>query len=71
MASRLLRLPDVIERTGLPKSTIYLRMKQGSFPHGIALSFRTVAWLEAEIEQWIADRVRVSRSHLQPPQAAS
>lgn len=61
MPLRLLRLPDVVERTGLPKSTIYLWMGRGTFPHNITLGFRSVAWMEHEIEEWIAERVRVSR----------
>nr|HIA88234.1 AlpA family phage regulatory protein [Gammaproteobacteria bacterium] len=31
MAERILRLPEVKDRTGLSRSTIYLRIKQGSF----------------------------------------
>ena len=68
MSTRLLRLPDVMDRTGLPKSTIYMRMSQGRFPKSIVLGFRTVAWLEADIEAWIEECVRLSRAAMKSPE---
>ncbi len=62
MTTKILRLPAVIERTGLPKSTVYLRISQGTFPRPIALGFRTVGWLESEVEEWIGARVALTRS---------
>lgn len=50
----ILRLPAVIAKTGLPKSTIYLRMSQGIFPCQIRLGPRTVGWLVSDIEHWLA-----------------
>lgn len=47
-----LRRPQVEARTGLPRSTIYDRMKKGSFPKPINLGKRTVAWISADIEAW-------------------
>lgn len=61
MASSILRLRDVIARTGLPRSTIYLRMSQGAFPTAISLGYRTVGWLADEIDQWIESRIAQSR----------
>lgn len=57
----LLRLPDVKARTGLSRSTIYLKIAQGAFPAPIALGVRSVAWIEAEIDAWIAKRIDTSR----------
>ncbi len=53
MTTFILRLKDVKERTGLPRSTIYLRISQGSFPKPINLGGRTVGWVEAEVQQWL------------------
>ncbi len=53
----ILRLPVVKTRTGLCRSTIYLRMSQGTFPKQVSLGGRTVGWLESEIEEWISSRV--------------
>lgn len=53
MTTFILRLNDVKERTGLPRSTIYLRISQGSFPKPVNLGGRTVGWVEAEVQQWL------------------
>lgn len=53
-----LRRPQVEARTGLPRSTIYDRMKKGSFPKPINLGKRTVAWLSVDIEAWIEQQLK-------------
>ncbi len=62
MANVVLRLPLVKGRTGLSRSTIYLRIAEGSFPKPVNLGSRAVGWLESEIEAWLASRVEVSRN---------
>ena len=57
----LLRLAQVKARTGLSRSTIYLRIRAGEFPAQVSLGARAVGWLEAEIERWIATQVERSR----------
>jgi prophage regulatory protein len=63
MANTVLRLPAVKSRTGLSRSTIYLRMLAGTFPPPISLGSRAVGWLECDIEQWISGRLKQSRRH--------
>ncbi len=58
---RLIRLPEVKSRTGLSRSTIYLRIKEGKFPAPISLGMRAVGWLEFDIQQWLDDRIKISR----------
>ena len=60
-AATLLRLRQVKARTGLSRSTIYLKIKVGEFPAQVSLGPRAVGWLEAEIEHWIASRIASSR----------
>jgi len=60
-AAALLRLTQVKARTGLSRSTIYLRIRTGEFPTQVSLGPRAVGWLEAEIERWIETRVERSR----------
>jgi prophage regulatory protein len=60
-STSLLRLPEVKRRTGLARSTIYLRIRRGEFSSSINLGGRAVAWLESEIDEWIRDRVKASR----------
>lgn len=53
------RLKKVMEVTGLGRSTIYLRIKNGNFPKPICLGAgRAVGWLASEIEEWIMARVK-------------
>ncbi|MCB9989227.1 MAG: AlpA family phage regulatory protein [Rhodospirillales bacterium] len=54
---RFLRLTDVMARTGLSRSAIYLSISEGTFPKNINLSARSVAWLESEIDTWMQDRI--------------
>ena len=55
---KLLRLPEVISRTGYKRSNIYQLMNLGDFPKSVQLGHRAVAWLSSEIDQWIDDRVK-------------
>ena len=55
---RLIRLKEVKRRVGLSHSTIYRRIKDGSFPKPHSLGGPIVAWTEAEIDEWIADVLR-------------
>lgn len=61
MAHVILRLPVVKARTGLSRSTIYLRISEGTFPNPVKLGARAVGWLEHEIEEWLARQVQQSR----------
>ncbi|MHB8389154.1 MAG: helix-turn-helix transcriptional regulator [Acidobacteriaceae bacterium] len=61
MTHHILRLPAVKTRTGLSRSTIYLRISQGTFPKPVSLGGRAVGWLEAEIQEWLQQRIQSSR----------
>ncbi len=55
----ILRRKQVEKRTGLSRSTIYLRIQEGAFPRPIKLGARAVGWLENEIEAWLATRMEI------------
>jgi len=61
MTITILRLPVVKSRTGLSRSTIYLRVSQGTFPKPVCLGGRAVGWVEAEIQVWLERQIEVSR----------
>lgn len=61
MVTTILRLPTVKARTGLSRSTIYLRITEGSFPPPISLGGRAVGWIEAEVNDWLTRRIEASR----------
>ena len=58
---KLLRLPEVKATTGLSKSTIYARILEGTFPKQIPLGPRLVVWVEADIQEWIAEQLSAAR----------
>ncbi|WP_417473291.1 helix-turn-helix transcriptional regulator [Luteimonas mephitis] len=58
----ILRRQMVQARTGLSRSTIYLRVSQGTFPRPIPLGSRAVGWLEDEVEAWLQAQVASART---------
>jgi prophage regulatory protein len=54
---RLIRLPEVKARVGLSRSSIYLRISEGTFPGPVRLGARSVAWTEPSIDAWIDARI--------------
>ena len=72
--TRFVRLPEVVARTGLSRSTIYVRLAEGCFPQPVPLGARAVGWIEPEVDNWIRERIAESRGeasravHAQPSQ---
>lgn len=62
---RVIRLKEVINTTGLARSTIYKYIGDGVFPKPINLapndtgvpSARCVGWIQSEVEDWIFARI--------------
>lgn len=64
---KMLRMKQLIEQTGLSRSTLYDMMDVKSkrydptFPRAIKLTEATVCWLESEVNAWIDSKVKQSR----------
>ena len=58
---RFLRLPEVLARNGLSRSTICVRLDQGRFPRPVSLGARAAGWIESEVEEWMRERIEKSR----------
>ena len=58
---QLLRRTEVEQLTGLSRTAIYDRMREGSFPKSIALSPKTIRWVRGEILKWINEQIINSR----------
>ena len=56
-APRFLRLPEVLQITGMGKTFIYDRINDGTSPKQIQLGSRTVVWNEQEVTKWMEDRM--------------
>ena len=61
-----LRRRQVQTRTGLSRSTIYQHIKDGVFPKPVPLGPRAVGWLESDVSEWIAARVKLARAGGRP-----
>ena len=56
---RIIRIKDVMSRTGISRSHIYSLATSGGFPKSISLveGGSSVGWIEGEIEEWITQRI--------------
>lgn len=57
---RMLRIAQVLALTGLGKTKIYELQNQGDFPMRVQLTPKRVAWVEAEVQAWLAARIASS-----------
>ena len=64
-AAQILRLTQVKALTGLSKTSLYQLIKQGKLKKPIRLGVRSVGWLQTDIEEFIAERVKASRPEIQ------
>ena len=65
--NRLIRLNEVLSRTGYGRTSIYRKMDEGSFPKCLKLGSptknptqfdcRAIAWIEDEVDQWVESRI--------------
>jgi prophage regulatory protein len=58
MIDGLIKLDRVKEITSFSRATIYRQMEKGSFPQKINLSDRKIYWVEEEIHDYIAERIK-------------
>jgi prophage regulatory protein len=57
---RMLRLAQVKDITGLGKTKIYELQGAGAFPMRVKITGRSVAWIEDEVQAWLATRIQAS-----------
>ncbi len=61
-AVQILRLPQVCKVTGLGRSMIYQLEAERRFPGRVRIGLRAVGWIEAEVQTWLAEQIRRSRT---------
>ncbi|WP_416412991.1 AlpA family transcriptional regulator [Pantoea sp. App145] len=54
----LIRLRDVMAKTGFKRAWIYKLMDRNEFPQSVKLGIRSVAWVESEIDEWISNKIK-------------
>ena len=60
---RIIRLNEVLSRTGYGRTSIYRKMEEGTFPKSLKLGgppkdpdtfdCRAIGWIEHEVDQWV------------------
>lgn len=63
MKNSLIRLHEVLNRTGYSKAWIYALMSKGEFPQSVKIGTRAIAFIESEIDDWVEQRIAESRNH--------
>ncbi|CNH52726.1 helix-turn-helix transcriptional regulator [Yersinia pekkanenii] len=63
--SSLIRLPEVLKRTGFSRPWIYKLLKQKRFPPPIKIGGRDIAFVESEVNDWIEQQIAHSRKNKQ------
>ncbi len=56
MTDKILRCRDVLETTGLSRSTIYRMMERDEFPKPTKLGARAIGWRQSVVRGWIEER---------------
>jgi prophage regulatory protein len=54
---RVIRLKEVLDTTGLSRSTVYKYIADGDFPKPVTLGERCVGWVESEVHDWLLTRI--------------
>lgn len=55
---KVLKKRQIMEITGLSRSTLYREERAGRFPARVLISVKRVGWFQDEIEAWLESRVR-------------
>ena len=65
--TKFLRLPEVIARTGLKRSSIYKFVNKGTFPAQIPLGERAVGWNSDDVDRWMEERIQAAQAQRNKP----
>ena len=65
---RILRLAQVLQVTGLGKTTLYDLQSQGAFPMRVKITEHSVGWVEQDVQSWLERRVALSGAARIPQQ---
>jgi len=65
---KALKIKDVVEKVSLGQSTVYKMVAAGEFPRPFQIAPNRVAWVESEVDAWLAER---AASRTTEPEAVS
>ena len=55
---RLIRLKEVMQVTGLARSTVYKYIAEEAFQKPVSLGERCVGWVEDEVQDWVMAKIK-------------
>jgi prophage regulatory protein len=61
---KILRLDQVVEVTGIPRSTLYRYVKNRQFPAQVKLGQKIVGWVEEEVVAWIKNKIELRNTNM-------
>ncbi|RRQ22915.1 helix-turn-helix transcriptional regulator [Thiohalobacter thiocyanaticus] len=53
---KILRTAEVMQMTGMSRSTLWRAYRHGDFPTPIRITDKSVGWRLSDVQRWIADR---------------
>ena len=56
---RIVRQAEAVERTGLSRTTLWTRIRAGSFPAPVDLGGGKIGFFSDELDRWLSERKRV------------
>ncbi|HKM16213.1 MAG TPA: AlpA family transcriptional regulator [Marinospirillum sp.] len=56
-AVRIMRMGEVVKKTGYSRSSIYALMAEGDFPKNVKLGLRAVGWSSHEVQAWVNEKL--------------
>ncbi|VWD00202.1 phage transcriptional regulator AlpA [Burkholderia lata] len=63
---RAIRIKEVSNKVGLGESTLYRMMAEGRFPKPFEIVPKRNAWIESDIDDWIAERAGRRGTQVKP-----
>ena len=63
-SNTIIRLPAVIKKTGLSRSTIYNLVGANQFPPRIKLGPRSMGFLESEVDAWLSEKIAARNNNM-------
>ncbi len=66
---KMLRAPGVMALTGLSRTTLWRRVRAGTFPAPVELGANSIGWPASEISVWLKARARRNYGADQPYKA--
>lgn len=56
---RIIKVPEVLERCAMSRASLYRMLQRNEFPRQVRIGIRSVGFYEHEVNQWLAERIRV------------